>query len=242
MSTSPLGRVVFLSVFLVLICAPAVRAEPYWIAYEGDVFPEEDGWDRHYGDGHEPPESFAERSIEDGIFVLDSLHDDQIHDYYMIERQVDPAPGEMFVGEWRAKVDPGSGIVDTGIGVARDSPPGHVEFHLTPDGVYIGNVVFPFAFIPYEPDVFHEFVFRSEDMQSFELELDGALVYTGPFDDNSLLSGFFGFGDGATGDASRQSWDYVRFGVVPEPASQLGTLLLFSFSRTAVRGSRIGRR
>ena len=219
---------------MILLGAATLHAEPYWIAYEGDVFPEEDGWDRNYGEDDWPPESFAERSIEDGVFVLDSLHDDQIYDHYLIEREIDPAEGETFIAEWRVKVDPESGIVDTGLVIARDSPPGHIEFHLAPNGVYIGNVIFPFAFIPYEPNVFHEFVLRSEDMQNFELDLDGAAAYTGPFEDESLLSGYVSFGDAAIGDASRQSWDYMRFGVVPEPAS----LVIIAFAWIAAARQR----
>lgn len=225
MSTSHFGRIAFLSVFLVLICAPAVHAEPYSIAYESDVFPEEDGWDRNYGEDDWPPESFAERSIEDGVFVLDLLHDDQIYDYYQIEREIDPDEGETFIAERRVKVDLESGVVDTGLGIAHDWPPGKAEFHMAPDGLFIGNVVFPFAFIPYEPGLFHAFVFRSGDMQSFELELDGSVVYVRLFEEVTLLSGRVGFGDGAMGDASRESWDYVRFGAVPEPASFVITAL-----------------
>ena len=50
-----------------LSCAAAspALAEQYWIAYEGDDFPENEGWTRTISAGG------AERWIEDGALVLD---------------------------------------------------------------------------------------------------------------------------------------------------------------------------
>ena len=79
-------------------------AEPYWIAYEGNDFPENEGWDRIYGDEYGPGHGGAERWIEDGVFVLDGRRHPSIVDFYEIRREVDPSPGETFIMQWRVRV------------------------------------------------------------------------------------------------------------------------------------------
>ena len=44
-------RITTLLSLALLLAGPAVAfAEPYWIAWEGDALPEEQGWERNWGD------------------------------------------------------------------------------------------------------------------------------------------------------------------------------------------------
>lgn len=210
------------------VAAGAAWAEPYWIAYEANDFPEEAGWHRHCGNEYGPYVGGAERSLAAGVFTLNSLRHSQIFDYYDIHRQLGPAPGELFVAEWRVLVDPASDPQDAGFLIARDSPPGHVSFENGPQGLRIkpGNVVIPLA-----PGRFHSFAVYSTDMETFDLLIDGEPVYSGSFNSNSLLQSYVAFGDGVQGARSLTHWDYVRFGVVPEPGAAMLMLTCAAFPR-----------
>lgn len=201
---------------LVGLAAAAARAEPYWIAYEGNEFPEEAGWRRRYGNENGPYAGGAERTICDGVFTLDSMRHAQIFDFYDIERQVDPAVGEVFIAEWRVLVGSVSDPADAGVIIARDEPPGYVAVKNGPNGITIspGNV-----FVAIEPSIFHSFRVYSSDMERFVLSIDGEPTYSGFFESNTLLHSFLAFGDSVQGQRSLTSWDYVRFGAVPEPAT-----------------------
>jgi len=219
---------------LVAIVPSTVLAEPYWIAYEGNEYPEDVGWRRTYGDENGPYAGGAQRSLAGGVFTLDSMRHDQIVDFYRIERLINPGMGEVFRAEWRVHVDPVSDADDAGVLIARDSPPGFISFKNGPDSLLIkpGNVVIPLA-----PGVFHSFLVESSNMETFDLSVDGAPTYSGLFKTNSLLESYVVFGDGVQGARSLTRWDYVRFGVVPEPAA-LPLLLVCTIGLT-VRSARV---
>ncbi len=209
------------SALLVLAGAPGV-ADQFWVAYEGDDYPENVGWNRNYGDETGgPPHGGAHRSIADGVLTLDSLFNDQVYDYYEMIPSTMPGPAEAFVAEWRVLVDSRSGTIDTGVLIARDDPPGHVEFYLGGDGLHVN---FDEAFVSLAPDTFHTFRFASADMTSYELTIDESMTYAGTLK-ASLLTRRVSFGDGVMGQASLSHWDYMRFGIVPEPRSFAAALL-----------------
>jgi len=219
----------------VLSCGAGLRAG-YWVAYEADDFPENLSWLRVYGDENGPQQGGAERTLEDGVLTLDGLRNDQIFDFYEMQRSIDPGPGEMFLAEWRVLVDPRSDARDVGVVIARDDPPGHVSFAIGPSTLWIRD---DHVTIDLEPNVFHAFSFSSVDMQEYQLAIDGIVEYEGSFDSYSILHSFVNFGDGVQGERSLSSWDYFRFGAVPEPAPLLA--LLFApgawrrFARTSAR-------
>ena len=76
------GARLLFTVWAALLGTQVAGATPFWIAYEGDDYPENQGWERVYGDEHGPNSGGAIRSLADGIFTEDSLHDDQIFDFY----------------------------------------------------------------------------------------------------------------------------------------------------------------
>ncbi len=89
-----------------LISGALARASPYWIAWEGNDFPENQGWERYWGDwqGHQHGHG-ADRTLQDGVLRYDSLFDDGVYDCSIMERpaQTDPGIAELFVAEWRLK-------------------------------------------------------------------------------------------------------------------------------------------
>jgi hypothetical protein len=210
------------------LCAfPAsATAEPYWYAYEGNDLPENEGWSRSWGnDDGEHHGDGAYRTIEDGILTMDSLYDLRVYDYAYrrLPGELDPDPGELFVAEWRLKVDETiGGHWDSKVSICSDDGwilglgcfPEHIESHFEED-----------VYIPITPDVFHEYLLISWDMRMYELYIDDLLVHEGSFSER-IFSSQFAWGDCVSGAASRAHWDYVRFGVVPEPCSILMAVAL----------------
>jgi len=200
-----------------LSCAgfPVATAEEYWVAYEGNDFPENEGWTRVYGDGNWPPEDEPDRWLEDGELVIDTSRDDQLWEYYELPL-ADPAPGEMFVAEWRVRSEILSGPYDNTVVVARDRSPGHVAFRLERESLLIATEDLS---IPIAPGAGHEYRFESTDMDAYTLFIDGNLAHVGVFETETLLQSFTGFSADTQGASSVSYWDYYRFGVVPEPRS-----------------------
>lgn len=220
-------RSVCLTTFLAVVPALAV-AEEYWIAYEGNDFPENEGWTRVHG------EIPAERWIEDGKLFIDGRRDRRIYDFaeMTFDGTLDPEPGETFLLRWRLNIHEVNGLDDPGIGLTSNE--------VAPDEFY--RVGFTFsedtimsAFEPgvsamFEPGVFHRFELRSSDMRSYQLYIDGELRIEGVFCE------VFGptrvnWGDFVMGFTSLAEWDYVRFGVVPEPSSYAYALALLALLR-----------
>ena len=195
------------------LCAftASATAEPYWYAYEGNDFPENEGWERHTSG---PP---VQRWLEDGSFFIDSRGILASVDNYTIyfDEGLDPEPDEMFIMSWKLNVHEAvPNREDPGVYVKSDDLWSLVFLfdEDTRESFYEPNV-----YVELEPHVYHEFELRSTDMRSYELYVDGELAIEGVF-----FQGFFspcvGFGD-ITSSGSLAAWDYFRFGVVPEPAT-----------------------
>jgi hypothetical protein len=84
--------------------------------------------------------------------------------------------------------------------------------------------------VSFQPGVFHDWEFRSSDMRTFTIHLDGVAVSAGAFVGTGL-EGHVQWGDYVAGPTSHCDWDYFRFGVVPEPATGL---YLMTFAYTAI--------
>ncbi len=208
---------------LLALAVCGASADQYWIAYEGNDFPENEGWRRITRAGG------ANRFLERGHLVIDSLASTQIVDGYEMRRpgQFDPDPGELLVVEWRVQIDSVVGFTDIVIVVSSDDE-WEVGFEMNMDT--IRSVLEPGVVASFEPGVPHQFDFRSVDMRAYELRIDGSPTISGsfrPLFDSSRVV----WGDGIQGSASLSRWDYFRFGVVPEPSS----LLLFSLGFTIRR-------
>ncbi len=200
--------------------APPAVGEPYWIAWEGDTFPEEGEWNRAYGNYDGPGQGQAYRTLHDGVMTIDSLHDQGVYDYYWLERPgaIDPGPGELFVMEWSSlrveEVDPENPIYpyDPGLGAYSDDAYG-LGLTFSTDCF---RSLYEHATWFIDLTTTHDFRVESFDMRSYSLLVDGELFYEGEFtsvvSDSRCL-----WGDDVQGVASLHDWDYFRFGVVPEP-------------------------
>jgi len=221
----------FRFILLIVMVAGVATADQYWIAYEGNDFPENEGWERTYGDGNYPPQDEPHRWLEDGVLVIDTSRDPQLWEYYSIRPITDPEPGELFVAEWRVRLDLLSGPHDGGVLIARDRVPADVSFTLTNDFLEIwGEVDIPIA-----PGEYHAYRFESEDMVTYRLLIDAHLAHAGHFNTETLLQSKVAFGPATQGASSTSYWDYFRFGVVPEAptgaSAIVGLLSALAFGR-----------
>jgi len=193
-------------------------ADQYWIAYEGNDFPENEGWTRLWNG------PFAERWIEDGALVIDARESASTCEWYnWYPDTVAPDPGELFVLQWRSKIeDFTGGWLGTTVSVFSDDC-WAVGFHMNNDT--IRSAFEPGVSAEFEPDEFHQFQLLSTDMRSYELYIDDMLAIQGSFWE-SLWSNRFGWGETTTGSSSLSRWDYVRCGVVPEPRTTVTMLAL----------------
>jgi len=205
-----------LGALLTLVLAASTRADQYSVAYEGNDFPENEGWERVFGDENGPQQGGSNRSLEDGWLVLDSTRHHLIYDTYFWRQQLNPDPGELFICEWRINVIQNIGVLpDEGLAIARDGR-GSLGFQIGYDYLRISTEDF---IIPIAAGAPHTFRVESSDMLNYVLLIDNTLVHTGAWDLNSLNESYVAFGDGRMGGGvtSLAEWDYVRFGVVPEP-------------------------
>ena len=217
----------------ILTIASIAAGTPYWVAYEGDDFPENVGWSRGVGSsGGKPPGAY--REILDGEYLL---LDSRIEaweggaDDYSFARpdSFDPGAGEYFLAEWRvwsdATVTQFNGT-DSAVFIFSDRSY-TAAIGLACDRVINSNPFDDAEQVNYiSPGVMHDYVFISYDMLAYELYVDDQPAFSGSFTSDGPWEAEVGFGDVAAGLSSRSEWDYVRFGVVPEPTSVLLIIVL----------------
>lgn len=202
------------------LCAftASATAEPYWITYEGNDLPENEGWERMWGDEHPYEGDGAIRTVADGILTYDSRFDTGVYDYAFVERpgQTDPGPAELFIMEWRALIEEevGEPSWDTAALIASDDG-WQVAIGLRPHEVISA---LEHVSVPIEPGVFHDYRLTSSDMRTYELYIDGDLGRAGAFW-QGITESRLSWGSVTDGVSSLSHWDYLRVGVVPEPAS-----------------------
>ncbi|MFN0137922.1 MAG: hypothetical protein ACKVS9_17605 [Phycisphaerae bacterium] len=196
------------------VLAGTAWASPYWVACEGNDYPENEGWIRNV-DGPAP----AQRSLSDGIMTLDGLADRQIDDWYLLERPLDAGADETFIMQWRLRVNAINSHplypYDQSVAMFTDTDRGLSLVY----GVHGFRNYFEDVNFTYAPHEFHSFELRSTDMLTYQLWMDGTVIHAGVFWDPAVTSSYVAWGDGVQGSASISEWDYFRFGVVPEPTS-----------------------
>jgi len=207
----------------------ALPASAYFIQYEGNVFPEDDGW-------APPPIDTGgyTRSIDDGVFMINAGLLDDTTVFY--KQSVDILNDAVFF-EWRARTSndegssyqsimiDGEGLVSN-IGISWRSTSARIA--LLPDaGQYEGTIMY----VDIIPDQYH----------TYRIEANGAM-YSVYIDDvyqvgAELQSAYgtniyaqFGFGKDWYNVPTIAEWDYIRGGYVPEPTTAyfvLVAVLLF---------------
>jgi hypothetical protein len=219
----------------VLLATTPVWAEPYWITYEGNDLPENEGWGRSWGNNEgQYHGDGAVRTVEDGILTMDSLYDLRVYDYAYryLYGELDPGPGELFVAEWRLKVDETIGDGYDAVLTISSDDAWQLSFGFFPD--HVASIWEEEVDIPITADVFHEYRVLTWDMQGYELYIDGGLARQGTFW-HGYLESRAAWGDAVSGAANRSHWDYVRFGVVPEPSSISLLSMLWACARRRPR-------
>jgi hypothetical protein len=192
-------------------------ASQYWVAYEGNDFPENQGWERAISSQY----GGAQRSIETDAFgnnylVIDSLASQMIYDFAEMDRPINPTqPGERFICEWRLLMAEQYGYREGAVGIAPDQY-GILGFGYTRNEIVSETEGWS---LPIAPGMFHTYRLESYDMINYELWIDDVCARSGTWYLNSLNRSFINFGDGTQGGQTRsvEKWDYFRFGVVPEP-------------------------
>ena len=202
-------KVIIVVAVLALAFAASAGAETYWLRYEGDDYPENEGWTRIWN------QPFAQRAIEDGVFVLDASadrHTCEWYEYYTdngcawpMEAVETGEPSSHFFVQWNVEIDRSSGSDWGGTTVAFFAPDSSaVSFSLSEDT--IRSLFEPGVSAVYAGGVPHEFEVRFSDMQGYELYIDGSFAFAGSFYDsiwsNKILFGepiavgLFSGGDG----------------------------------------------
>lgn len=195
-------------------------AAPYWIAYEGNDFPEIEGGTRNINAA-----GGANRWIEDGALVIDSLDNAAIWDNYDLDAFSVLGPGERFIAEWRMLSEETLLWYDAGVTIGRTFMPGHIRIMCRVDDILVTDDAGS-THIPIAPSEWHVYRVESDDMVAYTLSIDGNNVRAGVFEDQTFIQSVFGWGDKVNGAASLTAWDYVRFGVVPEPQSLIYCVLV----------------
>jgi hypothetical protein len=188
----------------------SASAEQFWSTYEGNDYPEVEGpWVRYTRAGG------AQRSLQDGSLVLDSLASMYIVDEYYIITPFVLDPGEWFEADWCVLIgETPPGNPDAGIEITVPGK-GGILFGYLENGIWSFREA---AWIDFAPGVFHDYSVISYDFAGYSLYIDGQLAYSGQFEGIDTSSGLL-WGDGTEGSTSVTAWDFVRFGVVPEPAT-----------------------
>ncbi len=214
----------FAALFPILMLAlPTATADPFWISYEADDYPEDVGWTRIWGDDWGGEQGNVLRSLRESVLTLNTTEGELLHDVNRYDQIMNLQPGEAFSAAWRVKVEPESDP-DNNVGmfVAGDYGFGYTQILHGPDSIRLepGGLV-----VPVEPGLYHEYTFTTFDFETYILTVDHLYDYTGSFNDMTTHWSYLAFGDVAWGTGSISHWDYVRFGIVPEPATLLLLLL-----------------
>ena len=214
-----MSRAMWAVVCAALATAGIGRSETYWIAWEGEDWPEnmDPPWIRNWGNWQGQYQGGAYRTLENGILTYDSLYDPGVFDSYEMHRPgaVDPGPGEVFLAQWKLWTEQAVGWYDPGLGFQSDQAWG---VGLAFDDTSVFSVYEQSVIAYIEPGQFHEFALWSSDMRSYQLDVDGAPVAEGSMSQGISTSWFF-WGDCVQGAASLHHWDFARFAVLVAPQS-----------------------
>ena len=202
-----------------IILLPAVRAAatPYLIAYEGDVYPEEAGWERLASGGG------VERSIDSGVLTLydPSPPTEGKSDAYRLDRigKLGPGIGERWFAEWRMRTI-WDEFADVGVFIAEDAGLLALDFRLGETWFYSAKEDLLHSL---DGTMFHTYRVESVDMLNYSLFIDENWIWNGEFLPGTTWSSTVFWGDQGFLVPSTSEWDYFHFGVsaVPSPGAFL---------------------
>jgi hypothetical protein len=212
-----------------LLGAATARGSPWWASWNGDAYPETEGWT---GWSSDPA---VQRWLEDGSLFIDSRAAWGMYEEYGQPRpgEMTLAPSETFVMHWQVRVDEVIDAAHTDPGVwAESDDPWEVAFVLGMDGIH--SLYEPGNWAPFTAGLFHDFLLESSDMRSYTLSIDGVRSLERLFFESLFQGHGVGFGD-VSSNRSLAEWDYVECGIVPEPSAVLCILATALFCRPQKR-------
>jgi hypothetical protein len=208
-----------IGVALVLLAwgAWGVRADEFYLHYDGNDFPENEGWNRFATD---PP---VVRSLWEGRLGLNAYGDISTAEYYSTDpHSFSVCDGEFLRVAWRmVTTRTGTGGAtpsDVSIWVANEEQAAAVIW-ITPWFVSDGDYCNYEHIVPIAPREFHTYELLSHDLRSYDLFIDETLAFQSSFREWYPFPNWVAWGDTVIGMASVSSWDYVTVQVVPEPHS-----------------------
>jgi hypothetical protein len=207
------------------------------ISYEGTVFPETEGWRRSTS------LLYSDRTIENGWLVQRAeviptppYLDTQEDDFYYHSLAAFSGASFFFL-EWRVEADgPSSAIASVAPAsiVAYGSFGIGYHFTIADDQIrLIRDNLLPIVFVDIEPGVPHTYLLELYGSDLYQFFIDGQLIDSGvpegayPTPDSEIV---FGARAATPEGVTTVRWDYIRYGVIPEPATAAlllaGTTLL----------------
>ena len=198
-------------------------AEEFYLRYDGNDFPENEGWERWFSD----PGGQIKREIDNGVFRLDTRASTAIYDAYVMQSEaLDLLPGEELRMSWRMETietQTPYWLSDVLVGLTN-ADAAYAEFSIAPGFIREGDLPGgdPAHLYLFDAGVPHTFSFVTADMQEYDLFVDDEFAFHGGFHDNAAVGPLHAwFGDGAIGLSSLSEWDWVEIAVVPEPHAGL---------------------
>jgi hypothetical protein len=197
------------------------------ITYDGSVYPETVGWERV---GSED----ADRWIDDGWFChfleLGVWEPGPLGEADFYKRSLGSFAGVgTFFMEWQVETDAPSSILDSsGVPVVVSAGGRSAAFYhttITDSRVQLfRDTDIPLVFVDIEPGVPHSYRLELHGAESYAWYIDGELVdYGVPEGPYPTESSVLNWGAQHHTFDTNCRWDYVNYGVIPEPA----TVLLF---------------
>lgn len=216
------GLLILTQLLLVALASvSAASADPFYLRYDADeTFPEQEGWTRYWSD----PDGTLIRTVEHGIFRLDTRASTAIFDLYeLVSQAFILDPGEELHVTWRMQTletqvdwywsDVLLGVVNADHAFAR--------LFLGPDFVSADErpPLGPERLYEFQGGIPHTFAFVSTDMLEYDLYVDGVHAFRGLFEGYAWREcPRIAFGDAVTGRSSLSEWDYLEVAVIPEPS------------------------
>jgi hypothetical protein len=223
-----------------LTCAASALADSFFLRYDGDeTFPEEEGWTRSSGN---QPDGKVVRTLEDGIFRINSMESFDWDVYQLASPSLVPEPTELLRVDWRMRVlQQGATDVPDWFGEAGMyiRVNGYASFHLSPDSVSVRMPEYPdYQLLALEPGAWHTYSFLT-NAQHYDLFVDGQVAFQSNHRESETPYPIILWGDtwsGGTG-GSESEWDYVQVSIVPEPGGLLiGAVAVLAFPSTGRQG------
>ncbi len=223
-------------ILLSAVCGAAPGGVEY--LYDGNDYPENEGWTRYTYD----PNSQLDRGVRDGIFTLDTLASGLIYDYYVVtDPALTPGTGQTLLASWRMRVTDGATgwyWSDTMVVIENEAEE-HASFYIGTDFISeLGDINIPPHLLPIEPQVWHTYLFVSDDLLSYRFYVDGVFAFESWLHGGSWSEGpAVAWGDAGQGAvSSRSEWDYVQVQVVPESSVLTSIAVLFAVTGFRSRG------